>query len=187
MRSRPGSAPTSAANGRAAGGAGYGSPGAGPAVASSSAALSRTETVTACSTAQPPTASPYSGPSGLRARVGFSPNSPHAAAGKRNEPPRSLPWAIGTIRAATAAADPPLDPLVERCGSHGLRVGPCRRGSQVGTMPNSGVLVRPRTTRPARRSRCTNSEVKVETLPRRNSEPSWNGVPSISTTRSLSR
>ena len=37
--------------------------------------------VTACSTAQPPTASPYSGPSGLRARVGFSPNSPHAAAG----------------------------------------------------------------------------------------------------------
>ena len=54
-------------------------------------------------------------------------------------------------------------------------------------MPNSGVLVLPRTTRPARRSRCTNSEVKVETLPRRNPEPSVNGVPSISTTRSLSR
>lgn len=34
-----------------------------------------------CSQAQPATASPYSGPSGLRARVGLSPNTPQAEAG----------------------------------------------------------------------------------------------------------
>ena len=63
------------------GGAQYGSPGAGPAVASRSAALSRTERVSACSTAFPPIASPYSGPSGFLARVGLRPNKPQADAG----------------------------------------------------------------------------------------------------------
>ncbi len=53
MRSRPGSRPTSAENGRVGGGAGYGSPCIGPEVASSSAALSRTVRVSACSTAHP--------------------------------------------------------------------------------------------------------------------------------------
>src|SRR3954469_5643637 len=105
---------------------------AGPAVASSSAALSRTERVTACSTAQPLMTSPYSGAKVLRARVGLSPNSSQAAAGKRIEPPRSLACAMGTMPAAPAAAAPPLEPLVERVGSHGLRVAPCRAGSQVG-------------------------------------------------------
>jgi hypothetical protein len=33
---------------------------------------------------------------------------PGSAPGKRIEPPRSLPWAMGTKPAATAAADPPL-------------------------------------------------------------------------------
>src|SRR5436305_13716395 len=97
--------------------------------------------------------SPYSGPSGLRARVGLSPNSPHADAGYRIDPPRSLAWAAATMPEATAAADPPLEPLVDRSVSHGLRVGPKRVGSHVGTMPNSGVLVLPRMIRPARRSR----------------------------------
>ena len=81
IRSRPGSAPTSAPNGRAGGGAQYGSPRSGPDVASSSAALSRTERVSACSTAPPAATSPYSGPSGLRARVGLRANRPHADAG----------------------------------------------------------------------------------------------------------
>ena len=53
----------------------------GPAVTSRRTALSRTVLVSACSQAQPLTASPYSGPSGLRALVGFSPNRPHADAG----------------------------------------------------------------------------------------------------------
>src|SRR5207302_6159019 len=130
----------------------------GPEVASRRAALSRTDRVTACSTAQPLTASPYSGPSGLRARVGLRPNSPHADAGKRMEPPRSLACAPGTMPDATAAAEPPLDPLVDRRTSQGLRVGPNRTGSHVGTRPNSGVLVLPTITSPAPRRSRTSSE-----------------------------
>ena len=37
---------------------------------------------------------------------------------------------------ATAAAEPPLDPLVERPVSHGLRAGPNSTGSQAGAIPN---------------------------------------------------
>ncbi len=40
----------------------------------------------------------------------------------RIEPPPSLPSASGTRPAATAAADPALDPPVVRSGFHGLRV-----------------------------------------------------------------
>ena len=66
---------------------------------------------------------------------------------------------MGTIRDATAAADPPLDPLVERCGSHGLRVGPYTRGSQAGTMPNSGRVGAPDDHEPGAAQPVTSSEV----------------------------
>src|SRR5439155_21899588 len=99
----------------------------------------------------------------MRPRVGFSPNRPQAAAGYRIEPPRSSACAIGTMRDATAAADPPLEPLVERLVSQGLRVGPNRSGSVVGTIPNSGVLVLPRMTSPASSMRCIASDVYVDT------------------------
>src|SRR5581483_9581936 len=88
---------------------------------------------------------------------------------------------------ATAAAEPPLDPLVERVVSHGLAVAPNSTGSHDGDMPNSGVLVLPTITRPAARSRCTSSAVQVETLSRRNREPSQKRTPSTSATRSFSR
>ena len=65
---------------------------------------------------QPLTTSPYSGPSGVRARVGFRPNNPHADAGYRIEPPKSSACAIGVMPAATAAAEPPLEPLVAAQG-----------------------------------------------------------------------
>ena len=74
----------------------------------------------------------------------MSPNSPHAEAGYRIDPPRSFACAAATIPDATAAADPPLDPLVDRTVSQGLRAGPNRTDSQAGTIPNSGVLVLPR-------------------------------------------
>ena len=61
----------------------------------------------------------------------------------RIEPPPSLPCASGTIPAATAAADPPLDPPGVRDRSHGLRVGPPKRGSVVGRIANSGRFVVP--------------------------------------------
>ena len=88
---------------------------------------------------------------------------------------------------ATAAAEPPLDPLVERPVSHGLRVGPNSTGSHAGAIPNSGVLVLPRMTRPARRSRSTSSESKADTWPARKREPSVKRTPSISMARSLTR
>ena len=52
----------------------------------------------------------------VRPRDGFSPTTPHHAAGSRIEPPMSLACATGTSPAATAAAAPPLDPAVERSG-----------------------------------------------------------------------
>src|SRR3954447_904210 len=90
-----------------------------------------------------------SGPREIRPRLGLSPTRPQQAAGIRKEPPLSLPWASGTIAAATAAAEPPDDPPGVRVGSHGLRVGPACRGSVVGRLPNSDMLVTPTTTKPA--------------------------------------
>ena len=90
----------------------------------------------------------------------------------RMEPPPSLPCPIGTMPAATAAAVPPLEPPAECSVAHGLRVGPNRRGSVVGRMPNSGAFVFPTTTRPARRWRRTSSWSCAETLSARKAEPS---------------
>jgi len=56
--------------------------------------------------------------------VGFSPNRPQHDAGMRIEPPASLACAIGTIRAATAAAEPPEDPPVVYSGAQGFIVRP---------------------------------------------------------------
>ena len=95
-----------------------------PCTASSTAAVSRTDRDTTSSHVRPPITSPNSGPDDTRARVGLRPTSPHSLAGMRIEPPPSLAWPIGTSPAATAAADPPLEPPVERVVSHGLRVGP---------------------------------------------------------------
>src|SRR4030042_972828 len=101
--------------------------------------------------------SPKSGPRGLRALVGFKPKSPQHEAGIRMEPPPSLPWAIGTKRADTAAAEPPLEPPGVRWISQGLRLGPNKRGSVVGRIPNSGVFVFPTMIKPARFSLATRS------------------------------
>ncbi len=124
MRSRPGSAPTSCSHGRAGEGAVCRSPGTGPAVASSTAALSRTLRVITCSYVSGPQYSPWPGARLVRSRLGLRPTSPQQDAGIRIEPPMSLPWATGTIPAATAAADPPLDPPGEWVSDHGLWAAP---------------------------------------------------------------
>jgi len=79
----------------------------------------------------------------LRPRVGLSPNTPQQEAGIRIDPPPSPPCAMGTMRAATAVAEPPLDPPGVNFVSHGLRVGPYSRGSVTGRIPSSEVLVFP--------------------------------------------
>ena len=45
-------------------------------------------------------------------------------AGPRIEPPPSLACAAGTMPAATAAAEPPLEPPALCAGFQGLRVAP---------------------------------------------------------------
>src|SRR3981189_2815264 len=69
-------------------------------------ALSRTLMLSTWPQENPPQTSPRSGPSGLRARVGFNPNTPEAEAGMRIEPPPSLACATGRKRAAPAAPAP---------------------------------------------------------------------------------
>ena len=103
---------------------------------------------------KPPQPSPRSGPVGVRARVGFRPNTPQHDAGMRIEPPPSLACATGMMRAATAAAAPPDEPPDECAGFHGLRVGPCSRDSVVGISPNSGLALLPKMVTPLARKRC---------------------------------
>src|ERR1700704_2252262 len=103
---------------------------------------------------KPPQPSPRSGPSGLRARVGFMPNTPEAEAGMRIEPPPALPCALGRRRAATASAAPPDDPPEEWSRFQGLRVGPNRRDSVVGISPNSGLALLPKIETPVSTKRC---------------------------------
>jgi hypothetical protein len=78
------------------------------------AAVSRTERATTCSTGVRTT---QRGGGAVRPRDGFRPTSPHHPAGRRIEPPPSLACAIGTRPAATAALDPPLEPPGVRRGS----------------------------------------------------------------------
>jgi hypothetical protein len=88
------------------------------------------------------------GRSTTRPRDGFNPKMPQLLAGTRMEPPPSLPCAIGTMPAATAAPVPPLDPPGEYSRFQGFKVGPNANGSVLGSNPNSGVAVFPKTTIP---------------------------------------
>src|SRR4029078_9646450 len=126
---------------------------AAPEIASIMTALSRTLMLSTWPQEKPPQPSPRSGPSGLRARVGFKPNTRLAEAGIRIDPPPSLACATGRIRAATAAPAPPDEPPDECARFQGLRVGPCRRGSVVGINPNSGLALLPKIVRPELRKR----------------------------------
>ena len=73
----------------------------------------------------------------------------------RIDPPPSLACAIGAMPAATAAADPPLEPPGVRCSSHGFFVGPNAEFSVEEPIANSSRFVLPTTTAPASRSRRT--------------------------------
>ena len=81
------------------------------------------------------------------------PTTPHSAAGCRIEPPVSVPIPSGAWNAATAAAEPPLEPPGTRSRSHGLAVGPNAECSVDEPIANSSMLVLPRTTAPASWSR----------------------------------
>ena len=103
--------------------------------------------------------------------VGLSPATPQKLAGMRIDPPVSLPTATGTIPAATAAAEPPLDPPGTRSRFHGLRVLGRRSCWVVMPQPNSCDRVVPTTTAPARRRRATSSASCSAILPASTSDP----------------
>ena len=104
------------------------------------------------------------GPMLVRPRLGLRPTRPQHDAGMRIEPPMSLPCATGTMPAATAAADPPLEPPGDASRSHGLCVGPCASGSVVGDVVSSGTFVRPSDDEPgASRNRRVSSVSASET------------------------
>src|SRR5260370_34906632 len=117
------------------------------------AALSRTLMLTTWPQEKPAQPSPRSGPSGLRARVGFNPNTPEAEAGMRIEPPPSLACATGRMRAATAAAAPPDEPPDGCGGVQGFRVGADMREPGAGVKPDSGLELLPEIGNAAARKR----------------------------------
>ena len=86
---------------------------------------------------------------GTRPNPGFKVTAPLAAAGKRSEPPISLPCASAPIPAITAAPAPPDEPPADKCLPHGLCVRPKRGFCVSARNENSGVLVRPIITAPA--------------------------------------
>ena len=95
--------------------------------------------------------------------VGFRPNVPQNPAGIRMEPPVSEPSAIGTMPAATAAAEPPLDPPVMRPGAHGFPVRPHAETVFVPPAASSCWLVLPKKIASASRMRA----ITVESCSRR--------------------
>ena len=56
--------------------------------------------------------------------VGLKPTTPQHAAGMRIEPPESVPSASSASPAASAAADPPLEPPASRSGASGFGTVP---------------------------------------------------------------
>ena len=111
------------------------------------------------------------GARGTRPECGLRPKSPQHAAGIRIEPAPSAATAAGTSPAATAAAEPPLEPPGVRSVSHGLRVTPHVIDSVNGHSPSSGIFVLPMMIAPAARSLRTTSEsagagVSIAPVPR---------------------
>src|SRR5947209_19272655 len=103
----------------------------------------------------------------------------------RVEPPPSLAVQKGTTPAATAAADPPLEPPGVRVGSQGLRVVPHALVWVKAVTPNSGAAVLPMGTPPAARRRLTCTEsLATGGRPWYRSEPWEVGMPAQSS-RSL--
>src|SRR5690349_10536528 len=95
-----------------------------PEARSSSVAQSRRLRVSMKAVASPRSGAFEPGAPLTRPREGLRPTRPQKEAGLRIEPPPSPPCAKGTIPAATAAAEPPLEPATPRVGSQGFFVAP---------------------------------------------------------------
>src|SRR6516164_2445660 len=73
-------------------------------------------------------------------KLGLNPTTPQYAAGRITEPPVWVPIASGTIKSATAAAEPLDEPPGEKSGLCGFVVGPgCRLANSVVTVLPSRI------------------------------------------------
>src|SRR6267142_7130836 len=86
---------------------------------------------------------------GIKPSVGFKPTMPVQAAGRRVLAPASVASESGPSPAATATAEPPLDPPGVYRRSHGLRVVPNSGASVISLWANSDVVVLPMILAPA--------------------------------------
>src|SRR5437762_11390853 len=83
---------------------------------------------------------------------GLRPTTPDRVAGCRIDPPVSVPSPPNASSAATAAADPPLEPPGTRDKSHGFRVNFTPEFSVDEPIANSSMLVLPNGIAPAARN-----------------------------------
>ena len=72
---------------------------------------------------------------GMRPRLGLSPKMPHQPAGRRIEPPMSVPMCSGPYPAAAAAPAPALEPPGVWRVSQGLRAVVWKLDSPEDNMP----------------------------------------------------
>ena len=120
------------------------------------------------------------GQAGTRPGLGRRPTTLQKPAGLRSDPPRSLPSARQTIRAASAAAAPPLLPPAVRSSAHGLRVAPNTGLTVCEPEPHSGTFVLPRLIAPAAAIRWTTSASRAGTLSANSGEPNVVRTPAVS-------
>ena len=120
---------------------------------------------------------------GRRPSVTFRPVRPQKPAGRRTEPPVSVPTAQTAIPAATAAAEPDDEPPQTRCVamSHGLRGVPMRWFVPQPPKASSTVLVLPSRMPPAASRRRATVPVAGETRSSSAFEPPVVIRPSTST------
>src|SRR5262249_7029841 len=118
---------------------------------------------------------------GTRPGAVRKPTTLQNAAGLRNDPPLSLPSAMGTIPHARLTAAPPLDPphVFER--SYGFFVAPNTGLNVCDPAPNSGVLVLPTAIAPARLILSTRMSSFAGTLSLKSGEPKVVRIPAVST------
>src|ERR1700722_20042731 len=95
------------------------------------------------------------------------------------DPPVSVPKEAEAMQAATAAADPPLEPPGVLCVSQGLSVGPKWALLVVAPYANSLRFVLPIRIAPAERSRRTTVASSVGTKSLRILDPAVVGVPAV--------
>src|SRR2546422_6689036 len=101
----------------------------------------------------------------MRPAVTFRPTTPHHAAGRRTEPPVSVPMATGAMPEATATPEPLDEPPGVRCTerSHGFHGVPRCVLVPKEPIANSTVWVLPSTIMPAATSRSARVAVTGDT------------------------